>query len=104
MAAQHMINGDHNGGIKRCYKKKRKNWSLTSQQGKIIQEMFAIQSVSRVSEKEPSTHAACFLIAIDSSVVVCSGSPALHLRKHLHSFLKWDVLYIVGTAAGTQLG
>lgn len=42
-------------------------------------------------------------IAADSSVVVCLGGPASQLRAHLNSFLKLDVLYIDGTAAGSQL-
>lgn len=39
-----------------------------------------------------------------SSVVVCLGLPALRLRAHLYIFRKWVVLYIVVTAAGSQLG
>lgn len=46
----------------------------------------------------------CLHIAADSSVVVCLGGPALQPRAHLYSFLKRDVLYIAGTAAGSQLG
>lgn len=57
-----------------------------------------------MSGNEPSRPTAGLHIAADSSVVVCLVGPALHLRARLYTFLKRDVLYIVGTSRRLTAG
>lgn len=57
-----------------------------------------------LDRNEPPRPASGLHVAVNSSVVVCLGGPALRPRADRRRFLNLNVVFIVGTAGGSQLG